>query len=372
VIGGRRSEDSRYISLFIIYTILFVLCPPALTADFRFPTSDSRPPMSQDELVEIYQTLKDQPPETQIQRYTQIIDKEALPAGSLALVLCNRGLAYARLMDNDHAMEDLGQAIQMNPYLADAYAGRAEIWVGRKEYNKALRDLNQAASLTDNPMYEAARGFVLIQLGRFKKAGEVLNAALKMTPDNPRLLLVRSMLHDASGEQYKARVDERELQAQSEHWSGVYKEVKEMMQAPLPEEQGVPKPKALTAAEMDALFEQARRQFNENRYADSLILLNRLLENDPERMRALLYRARTLSATGKHSAALLDLNVLLEKAPDQKQLYLLRAKANYGASHYQEAISDYESVLQFDPHSAEAREGLLRIKRETGTQGRKR
>ena len=66
----------------------------------------------------------------------------------------NRGLAYARNGQLDRAIEDLDQAIRLDPNLAEAFNNRGTAYGGKGLYVHAIEDLDQAIRL--NPNYAMA------------------------------------------------------------------------------------------------------------------------------------------------------------------------------------------------------------------------
>lgn len=342
--------------LIVSFILLFFALPAEQT--------EAQAPMTRKVLIELQKQVADLPPASRVERYTYVLNHENLSVENKAFILCHRGLAYAAQKEDDAALADFTQSIKYNPNLLDAYVGRSNIWVEQGEHRKALNDLNIIAKRSQSTEYDAPRALVLIQLRRFDQASKLLDTALKKNPADSRLLLIRTMLYDASGQEYKALVDKRILREQSSYWSSVYEELGELQEKSTKKMIPTPEPVKLTADQLQSLFDRARRLFKERQYDETLTLLNLILENESNHMRARLYRARLQLATGKHSKALNDLNVLVNNAPGQPLLYQLRAQANYGASQYDAALGDYQRLLQLNPLSPEALEGIRRLEGE--------
>ena len=78
----------------------------------------------------------------------------------------NRGIAYRRLGDLQHALRDYDQAIRLNPQAADAFNNRGNTYRALAELDKAISDYNEAIRL--NPDYAHAynnRGVIFLETG---------------------------------------------------------------------------------------------------------------------------------------------------------------------------------------------------------------
>ncbi len=73
---------------------------------------------------------------------------------ALAWIHTNRGRAYIRKGEYDRGVEELSQAIQLNPDYAAAYKIRGVTYGYKGEYDRAIEDLNKAIRL--NPDDAAA------------------------------------------------------------------------------------------------------------------------------------------------------------------------------------------------------------------------
>jgi tetratricopeptide (TPR) repeat protein len=74
---------------------------------------------------------------------TQAIDK----APANAYLYYNRGNAYVRCIEFQHAVEDYTQAIQLDPHLAEAYYNRGLVRLALKQQGEAISDLSKAGEL---------------------------------------------------------------------------------------------------------------------------------------------------------------------------------------------------------------------------------
>jgi lipoprotein NlpI len=84
---------------------------------------------------------------------TEIIDGGAqtgtrvMPARNLAAAYTLRGAAYSRKRDYDRALQDLDSALKANPKYAVALANRGNVYTARGEFDRAIDDFTQAIAL---------------------------------------------------------------------------------------------------------------------------------------------------------------------------------------------------------------------------------
>ena len=93
----------------------------------------------------------------------------------------NRADAWLKKDDYNKAIADYNKAIEIDPNYAAAYNNRAIIWRKKGEYNKAIADHNKAVEL--NPNYAEAyhnRGFAYLELGNHEEAVTDFNQCLKI------------------------------------------------------------------------------------------------------------------------------------------------------------------------------------------------
>lgn len=83
----------------------------------------------------------------------------------------NRGLAYEKKGDLDSALEDLNQAIKIQPNNVYAYNDRAVVHEKRNEIAEALADYTKAIKISSNfaPAYRG-RGLLLLKQGKDAEA----------------------------------------------------------------------------------------------------------------------------------------------------------------------------------------------------------
>ena len=103
----------------------------------------------------------------------------------------NRANAYLTVGEDDKAMRDMQQAIQLDPNFFGVYNNRAFLYNKQGKYDLALADWSKAIAL--NPNYAEAyynRGLLHYHQGRMAEAKRDLNEAKKLGVNVPQDLLI--------------------------------------------------------------------------------------------------------------------------------------------------------------------------------------
>jgi len=83
----------------------------------------------------------------------------------------------------NRAISDYSKAIEINPYLAEAYSNRGTAWAAKGDYFRAIRDYTQA--LEANPYFDAPyynRGRALSTIGDYEQAIGDLQRVIELDP----------------------------------------------------------------------------------------------------------------------------------------------------------------------------------------------
>ena len=111
--------------------------------------------------------------EQAIALYSEALEDKALPNDRRAIVLNDRGVAYARRLQHKEAIEDFNKAIQLYPEYAAVYNNRGNVLLGLGAVKEALKDFDRAVLLS--PGYAAAhsnRAGAYMKLGRIEPAAD--------------------------------------------------------------------------------------------------------------------------------------------------------------------------------------------------------
>ncbi len=96
----------------------------------------------------------------------------------------NLGLVEAKMLKFDMAENAYLRSIELDPKFADARYNLALLYIRRREFPKALAQLEEAVRLRSDPDYLINYGVVLRELNRFPVSKAALEKALQMSPSN--------------------------------------------------------------------------------------------------------------------------------------------------------------------------------------------
>ena len=102
----------------------------------------------------------------------------------VALTNANLGSAYRDLGDDKDALESYNEAIDINPYQANAYFGRAVLYRKQGKLAEAIRDFSKAVELQPTAEGYVRLGQVLAQAQRWEEARAAIDQALKISPES--------------------------------------------------------------------------------------------------------------------------------------------------------------------------------------------
>jgi tetratricopeptide (TPR) repeat protein len=129
-----------------------------------------------------------------VEDYTEIVD-----AGRSVdfYVYFRRGYALMHLGDDDIALNDFSQAINLNPSFPATYLFRGSIYGDLGNFDAALRDFDNALSLGENAETFLRRGLVHAELGSLDLALKDINRAIELRPDFQEAISARAEIEHA-------------------------------------------------------------------------------------------------------------------------------------------------------------------------------
>jgi tetratricopeptide (TPR) repeat protein len=131
------------------------------------------------------QAAKDQDWGKAIERLRKAAEMDRKYTQSLAIVYQQRAFSYANDQRFQDALNDLGEAIKINPRDARAYEQRAAIEMKINDYDRALADYEVAIKINpDEIKYHLYRGYIYELRGDIQNAMADTEAALKISSKN--------------------------------------------------------------------------------------------------------------------------------------------------------------------------------------------
>jgi tetratricopeptide (TPR) repeat protein len=124
---------------------------------------------------------------------TALIQSPFVTGRRLAAAYVHRGIAYNGKAQYDLAIQDFGQAIQIDPTDSIAFYDRGKSYFGEGQYEHAIQDFSQAIQLTPSPHYFLLayidRGTAYDRIGQHDRAVQDYNRALELNPQNAKGLI---------------------------------------------------------------------------------------------------------------------------------------------------------------------------------------
>lgn len=112
-----------------------------------------------------------------------------------AIILNSRGNAFIFNKSYDQALPDLDKAIRIKPDYSHPFVNRGIVYANKGENEKAIQDFDKAISLEPNSILAfASRSMVYIIKGENEKAIQDLDRVAEFIKDDPNLLTVRGIL----------------------------------------------------------------------------------------------------------------------------------------------------------------------------------
>src|SRR5712691_2401487 len=129
------------------------------------------------------QAAKDQDWNKTIERFRKAAEMDRKYTQSLALAYQQRAFSYANDQRFQDALNDLGEAIRINPRDARTFEQRAAVEMRINDYDKALADYDVATKLNPGEIkYHLYRGYIYELRGDLQNAMADTDAALKINP----------------------------------------------------------------------------------------------------------------------------------------------------------------------------------------------
>lgn len=95
----------------------------------------------------------------------------------------------------ESAILDYDEAIRLNPFYADAYNNRGNIYASQKDYVKAIDDYTRAIHISKDDLAYTNRGLTYAEMGEYAKAIDDFTEAIKVNPQNSEAYHNRGMAY---------------------------------------------------------------------------------------------------------------------------------------------------------------------------------
>jgi len=236
----------------------------------------------------------------------------------------DRGYIYYEKKEYDKAISDLNKATELDPKFSPAYSGRGSVYVEKKEYDTSLSNLNKAIELdpTFSPYYDA-RGIVYGRKNQYDKALSDLNKAIELDPKYFYAYFSRGSLY-RDKKQYDKALSEFNK-----------------------------------AIELDPMFSwpyfgRGSVYVEIKRNDKALSEFNKAIELNPKLFPAYVTRGSVYVEIKQYDKALSDFNKAIELDPKVSVAYFGRGFVYAEKKQYNKAVSDFTKGIELDPDLAGA------------------
>jgi tetratricopeptide (TPR) repeat protein len=147
--------------------------------------------------------------DAQITGCTDLIGSGKLSTENLAKAYDYRGIAYSKQSNWEKASADFGEAIRVNPSLAEAYNNRGFFYASvKKDYDRAIADYNEALRLLPNDSQALRnRGLALLAKHEFDPAIADYTKAIQINPKDVASYVDRGNVYHAQHDLDRAIAD---------------------------------------------------------------------------------------------------------------------------------------------------------------------
>jgi tetratricopeptide (TPR) repeat protein len=156
---------------------------------------------------------------------TRAIKSGRYSGHALATKYTNRGAEWNNKQDYDRAIADLDRALKLDKKYSDAFYNRCVSDNGKKNFDRAIADCSAAIRLGADPNvlnatgserlsldhsasdYYSARGFAYHGKKDYDRAIADYNEAIRLYPDRPTTIKNRGRAYEAKGDTARANAD---------------------------------------------------------------------------------------------------------------------------------------------------------------------
>lgn len=250
---------------------------------------------------------------------------------------------YNRLREFDKGKNLADEVLLERPDLKDAYAVRAQSWIGLEKYKPSLDDMNRAIQMdANNWAFYTTRALAAYGAGNYLQALEDSRIALDLNPGDEAAFAV---FRTAQG-----RVTPPEKALSPAH-QALAREVQREYQGLLRQMSQVERTKPRASGPS----REAADKISSKDYIGAVQAASKAVEQAPSDCQAYYYRAVAYNFLGKYEKAAEDASRSVELCPERNVGALnARALAHLQLGRHRDASSDANAALRLDPQNVDA------------------
>ena len=256
--------------------------------------------------------------------YSEALQDKTLPNERRAILLSDRGVAYARLQNPKEAIEDFNRAIQLFPEYAALYNNRGNVLLGIGAVREAMKDFDRALLLA--PGYAAAysnRAGAALRLGDIDQALADYSKAIRLSPGSAAVFTGRGRAHLAAGRPHAAIRDFTRAVSFDARFGAAYR----------------------SRAEAKMMIE---------RYDEAIEDFSRAIAFETRNAELYILRGSAYLAADNAASAVKDFSTAIELNPRSARAYAERGFAYAKAQAYDDALNDLGRAIELEPRSPKA------------------
>ena len=289
--------------------------------------------------------------------YSKALQDKTLPNERRAVLLTDRGVAYARQQNPKEAIEDFNRAVQLFPEHAAIYNNRGNVLLAIGAVREAMKDFDRALVLA--PGYAAAysnRAGAFMRLGELETAMADYSKAISLVPVNPAAFTGRGRVHLAAYRPQTAIRDFTRAVGFDARFSAAYRaraEAKMMIERYDEAVEDLSRAIAFEARNADLYVQRGGAYLAANNAASAIKDFATAIELNPRNARAYAARGLAYAKAAAYEDALNDLGRAIELEPRSPKAFAYRAWT-YRQQQPELGLKDVDRALKLDAESAEA------------------
>lgn len=254
----------------------------------------------------------------------------------LAVAYSNRGTALSAKGDDDKAIEDLNEAVRLDPQSAMAFNNRGLAWQKKKKYDQAIQDFTTAVEI-EPKLYTAykSRGLAWLAKKNFERSLADFDTAIRLNPT-------------PVADDFLGRALSR---IQRKQYDGAISDLDEAIRMQ-------PQPKAVY------FLNRAWAWILKANVDRALPDLNEAIRLDPTNAVAFNNRGFVYNGKGQFDRAMADLNEAIRLDPKSANGYKNRGVTLEKRGDSAKALGDYRKAISIDPRNQDAADGIKRLSAE--------
>jgi tetratricopeptide (TPR) repeat protein len=292
--------------------------------------------------------------DTAIAACTRLISSRKTRGRELSNAYVSRGYHHNIRRDYDRAIADLNEAIRIEPKNVMAYDNRSFSYRQKGEHDRAIADLNEVIRLGHPKKSDAhaARGYLFLLKGEHDRAINDLNEAIRLGAKSAVVYRSRAVSFTKKGELDRAlgdfdeaiRLDQTSARTYYERGE-IWRAKKEFDRAIADYDQATRLDANYTYAYMARGFAWRGKGNNDRAIAD----FDQALRLDPKSAAVHRDRGQAWAAKGENDRAIADYDQAIQLGPADSLLYRLRALAWMQKRDFDRAVADYGEAIRVDP-----------------------